>query len=94
MEHSSSPMSQEQLRAFIAHVGSDKLLQEKLRQTKDPTEVVNLAKTYGYSFSEETIKSTELNDDELIAVAGGENMPVPPPFPFPPFSPVTPPPFM
>ena len=62
-------MSLEQLKAFLAKVKGDSNLQEKLKATKSPEEVVGIAKEHGHEFTADKI--TELSENELEGVAGG-----------------------
>ena len=62
-------MSLEQLKAFLAKVKGDSNLQEKLKATKSPEDVVGIAKEHGHEFTADKI--TELSEEELEGVAGG-----------------------
>ena len=67
-------MSEEQLKAFIAEVQSDTNLQEKLKAASDANAASAIAKEAGFSISADEFtkaQSTELSDEELEGVAGG-----------------------
>ena len=70
-------MSEEQLKAFIAKVQGDTSLQEKLKAASDADAVVSLAKEEGFSISADDLKNaqSELSDEELEGVAGGQTKP-------------------
>ena len=61
-------MSEEQLKAFIAKAKDDQSIQEKLKATKTPEEVVAIAKEHGYEFTADKI--TELSEEVLENVSG------------------------
>ena len=67
----SIPMSEEQLKAFLAKVHVDPILQAQLNEAKCPDDVVSFAKEHGYELTAE--KVTELRDAELEGVAGGSD---------------------
>ena len=64
-------MSEEQLKAFIAKVQADTLLQEQLKA--EGADVVAIAKAAGFSITTEDLNShrQNLTDDEVEGVAGG-----------------------
>ena len=66
-------MSEEQLKAFIEKVQGDDSLQEKLKAAANPDVVVSIAKEAGFSISADdlTKAQSELSDEELEGVAGG-----------------------
>ena len=64
-------MSEEQLKAFIAKVQADALLQEELKaEGADP---VAIAKAAGFTITTEDLEAhrQNLSEDELEGVAGG-----------------------
>ena len=64
-------MSEEQLKAFIAKVQADTLLQEQLKA--EGADVVAIAKAAGFAITEAEIKAfqaRDLSDEELEGVAG------------------------
>jgi predicted ribosomally synthesized peptide with nif11-like leader len=67
-------MSQEQLKAFLEKVKGDTTLQEKLKAAADNDAVTAIAKEAGFSISADDLKNaqSELSDEELEGVAGGE----------------------
>ena len=70
------PMSEEQLKAFIAKVQADTSLQEQLKA--EGADVVAIAKAAGFSITTENLnysgfRRQTLSDDELEGVAGGAN---------------------
>jgi predicted ribosomally synthesized peptide with nif11-like leader len=67
-------MSEEQLKAFLEKVKGDTSLQEKLKAASDADAVAAIAKEAGFSISaDDLIKAqSELSEEELEAVAGGE----------------------
>ena len=74
-------MSEEQLKAFIEKVQGDDSLQEKFKAAADVDAVVAIAKDAGFSISADDLKHaqpTELSDNELEGVAGGEPTPLDP----------------
>ena len=69
-------MSEKQLKAFLEKAKGDTSIQEKLKAAADSDAVVAIAKELGFSFSVHDLKkaqSTELSDEELEGVAGGNN---------------------
>ena len=68
-------MSEEQLKAFLEKVKADTSLQEKLKAAADSDAVLAIAKEAGFAITAEDIQSmqsaTDLSDDELEGVAGG-----------------------
>ena len=68
-----SPMSEEQLNAYLEKVKSDTELQEKLKAAASPDAVIEIAKAAGFAITAEDIQSAtvELSDDELEGAAGG-----------------------
>ena len=71
-----SPMSEEQLSAFLEKVKADTSLQEKLNGAADADAVVEIAKSTGFLILAKDIqwmqpKSQELSDEELEAAVGG-----------------------
>ncbi|WP_114991576.1 Nif11-like leader peptide family natural product precursor [Synechococcus sp. UW179A] len=62
-------MSEEQLKAFLEKVKGDTSLQEKLKATKSPEDVVTIAKEHGHEFTADKISL--LSEEELEGVAGG-----------------------
>ena len=70
-------MSEEQLKAFLEKVKDDTSLQEKLKaEGADP---IAIAKAAGFTITQQELlhQASELSDDELEGVAGG-NFPMPP----------------
>ena len=67
-------MSKEQLKAFLEKVQGDTSLQEKLKAAADADAVLAIAKEAGFSISADDLKNaqSELSDEELEGVAGGE----------------------
>ena len=63
-------MSEEQLKAFIAKAKDDQFIQEKLKAAKSTEDVVAIAKDHGHEFTADKI--TELSEEELEGVAGGQ----------------------
>ena len=68
-------MSEEQLKAFLEAVKGDAGLQEKLKSAASPEAAIEIAKAAGFSITSADIQSmqsaTELSDEELEGVAGG-----------------------
>ena len=62
-------MSLGQLKAFLEKVKGDSSLQEKLKGTKSPDEVVSIAKEHGHEFIADKIN--QLSEKELERLAGG-----------------------
>ncbi|QNI53427.1 nif11-like leader peptide domain protein [Synechococcus sp. BIOS-E4-1] len=67
-------MSEEQLKAFLEKVQVDTSLQERLKAAADADAVSAIAKEAGFSISADDLKNaqSELSDEELEGVAGGE----------------------
>ena len=67
-------MSEEQLKAFLEKVKADTSLQDKLKATADADAVLAIAKEAGFMISAEdlTKAQSEVSDEELEGVAGGE----------------------
>ena len=63
------PMSEEQLKAFLAKAKDDQSIQDKLKAAKSPEDVVGIAKEHGHEFTADKI--TALSEEELEGVAGG-----------------------
>ena len=78
-EHKSatSPISEEQLKAFLEAIKGDTALLESLEAATDLDAVVAIAKDAGFAISEAEVLTTqaadfiELSDEELEDVAGG-----------------------
>ena len=71
-----SPMTEEQLNAFLEKVKSDTELQEKLKAAASPDAAVEIAKDAGFVITAEDFQSmqsatVELSDEELGNAAGG-----------------------
>ena len=71
-----SPMSEEQLKAFLEKVKGDTSLQEKLKAAASPDAAVEIAKDAGFATTAEDFQSmqsatAELSDEELEEAAGG-----------------------
>ena len=67
------PMSEEQLKAFLAKAKGDSTLKEKLQSATDAETVVAIAKEAGFNVSADELKnagSANLSDQELDGVAG------------------------
>lgn len=67
-------MSEEQLKAFIAKVQSDASLQEQLQaEGADP---IAIAKAAGFTITQQDLlrQASELSDEELEGVAGGDDV--------------------
>ena len=64
-------MSEEQLKAFLAKVKDDPLLQDKLKSAQTAEHVVEIAKHCGHHFTAEHVKNTPLTQEELEVVNGG-----------------------
>ena len=62
-------MSEEQLKAFIAKLKDDQSIQDKIKSSKSPEDVLGIAKEHGHELATEHI--TELSEAELEGVAGG-----------------------
>ena len=69
----SSPMSEQQLRAFLEAVKADTSLQEKLKASNNAEAVVALAKESGFSISMDDFSKTQsaLTEEELENLFGG-----------------------
>ena len=65
-------MSLEHLKAFLAKVKEDSILQSKLKAAKSPEDVVAIAKEYGHEFKSEYLN--QLSEEELENVAGGKRV--------------------
>ena len=69
------PLSEEQLKSFLAKVKDDTSLQEKLKGAADADAALAIAKEAGFAITAQDIQSmqssTDLSDEELEAVAGG-----------------------
>ena len=68
-------MSEEQLKAFLEKLKDDSSLQEKLKAASDADAASAIAKEAGFSISADEFtkaQSTELSDEELEGVAGGQ----------------------
>ena len=67
-------MSEEQLKAFLEKAKADTKLQEKLKAAADADAVLAIAKEAGFSISADdlTKAQSELSEEELEGVAGGE----------------------
>ena len=70
-------MSEEQLKSFLEKVKTDTSLQEKLKGAADTDAALAIAKEAGFAITAEDIQSmqssTDLSDEELEGVAGGNN---------------------
>ena len=71
-----SPMSEEQLNAFLEKVKADTTLQEKLKAAGSNEAAIEIAKAAGFAITAEDIQSmqsatAELSDEELEGAAGG-----------------------
>ncbi|KZR86494.1 Nitrogen fixation protein of unknown function [Synechococcus sp. MIT S9509] len=71
-----SPMSEEQLKAFLAKVKGDTTLQEKLKAASDADDVVANAKEAGFMISADDLRNaqSEISEEELEGTAGGTNI--------------------
>ena len=69
----SSPMPEEQLKAFLEAVKTDASLQEKLKASDNADAVVVIAKESGFSVSTDDFSKTQsaLTEEELENLAGG-----------------------
>ena len=63
------PMSEEQLKSFIAKAKDDKSIQEKLKAAKTPEDIVSIAKENGHEFTANRVR--QLSEKELESIAGG-----------------------
>ena len=70
-----TPMSEEQLKAFLEAVKANEGLQEQLKAAADADAVVAIAKAAGFAISVEALKGAqaELSDEELEGAAGGRS---------------------
>ena len=68
-------MSEQQLKAFLEKVKRETSLQEKLKAASDANTVAAIAKEAGFSISVDDLKNaqSELSDEELEGIAGGNN---------------------
>ena len=68
-------MSEEQLKAFLEAVKADAGLQEKLKAAGDADAVIAIAKAAGFAISADELKKaqSEISEEELEGVAGGQN---------------------
>ena len=68
-----SPMSEEQLKAFLEAVKADAGLQEKLKAATDAAAAVAIARAAGYVISVEELQraQSEVSEAELETMAGG-----------------------
>ena len=74
-----SPMSEEQLKAFLETFKTDTSLQDKLKAAASPEAAIEIAKEAGFAITAEDIQSMqsaaeapeELSDEELEGAAGG-----------------------
>ena len=64
------PMSEEQLKDFIAKAKEDQSIQHKLQAAKTPDEVVDIAKESGHDLNTE--KLYQLSDQDLEGISGGQ----------------------
>ena len=62
-------MSKEQLKAFLEKVKGDIGLQERLKSSKSPDDIVGIAKEHGHEFAQDHRK--QLSEKELESVNGG-----------------------
>ena len=74
-----SPMSEEQLKAFLEKVKADTSLQEKLKAAASPEAAIEIAKEAGFSITAEDIQlrqsaTEQLSDEELEGASGGLNL--------------------
>lgn len=69
----SSPMPEEQLKAFLEAVKADPSLREKLKASNNTDAVVVIAKESGFSVSTDDFSKTQsaLTEEELENLAGG-----------------------
>lgn len=68
-------MSVESAKEFVARLKTDEVFCQKVKACKDAEERMTFVKEAGFSFTAEEIKEVDgqLSDDELDAVAGGDN---------------------
>ena len=66
-------MSQEQLKAFLKKVDSDKSIQKKILGVADVDTIISIAKEAGFALSVDEVTEglLTLNDDQLKQVAAG-----------------------
>ena len=65
-------MSEEQLKAFTKKVKSDTELQDKCEEAASYEEAMDIAKSAGFSITEDDIQSMQsVSDEELEGAAGG-----------------------
>ncbi len=71
---STYPISEEQLKAFLEKVQGDTSLQEQLKAAADANAASAIANEAGFSISADDLTKiqSELSDEELEGVAGGE----------------------
>ncbi len=75
-------MSEEQLSALLAKLNEDAELQEKLKGSADLDAAVAIAKEAGFDVGKadwlrhQAKQVSELSDDELAGVAGGQTRPI------------------
>ena len=74
-------MSSESLSQFLSAVSSEAALQQKLAAVTDSVHFVKMAQESGYNFTLEDLQAyitqhnnSELSEDELEAVAGGQGL--------------------
>tara|TARA_Y100000766_G_C18675180_1_gene491981 strand:+ start:175 stop:477 length:303 start_codon:yes stop_codon:yes gene_type:complete len=69
-------MSEEQLKAFLEKVKADTSLQENLKAATDSDAVIAIAKDAGFMISVDdlTKAQSEISDEELEGVAGGNSI--------------------
>ena len=67
-------MSEEQLKGFEEAVKADAGLQEKLKAAGDADAVIAIAKAAGFAISADELKKaqSEISEEELVGVAGGD----------------------
>ena len=74
-------MSEEQLKSFLEKVKGDTSLQEKLKGAADADAALAIAKEAGFAITAQDIQSmqssTDLSDEELEGVAGGNRTNLP-----------------
>ena len=69
----STPMSEQQLKAFWEATQADPALKQKLQGVTDLGAIVDIAKEAGFTISVEELEQaqTELSDEQLDGAAGG-----------------------
>jgi predicted ribosomally synthesized peptide with nif11-like leader len=69
-------MPSDKFSAFIAAVNATPDLLLRVKQLKQPSEIISLASELGYDISEEDLKltSTEITSQELESIFGGRGM--------------------